>query len=110
MPEEQLQERTEEIARLIALTPTDLIMMTKRSINRQFEIMGFKTGLDASIDHMALDFLSTRFTQGDAFLDKALKEGLKSAVNWRDNAFGVGDAAGESDAAAGDEEPKGSYF
>ena len=42
-------ERTEELAQLIALTPTDLIMMTKRSINRQFEVMGFKTGIAASV-------------------------------------------------------------
>ena len=41
-------------AQLIALTPTDLIMMTKRSINRQFEVMGFKTGIAASVDLLAL--------------------------------------------------------
>ncbi len=45
-----LEERTEHIARQIALTPTDLVTLTKRSINRKFEVMGFRTGIALSVD------------------------------------------------------------
>ena len=54
VPPDELEARTEELAAQIALTPTDLIMLTKRSINRQFEVMGFRTGIAASVDILAL--------------------------------------------------------
>ena len=44
-PPEKLEEETEKLARNIAGIPTDLIMFTKRSINAQFEVMGFRTAL-----------------------------------------------------------------
>jgi enoyl-CoA hydratase/carnithine racemase len=88
VPADLLEARTEEIARKIALTPTDLIMMTKRSINRQFEIMGFKTGLATSVDHLALAVMRPGFTRGDGFIQKTREVGLTAALNWRDQTFG----------------------
>jgi enoyl-CoA hydratase len=88
VPADKLEERTEEIARLIALTPTDLIMMTKRSINRQFEVMGFKTGLDCSVDHMALSYMSPRLAQENEQVERAAKDGLKAALAWREETYG----------------------
>lgn len=105
VPPDELEARTEAVAQQIALTPTDLIMMTKRSINRQFEIMGFKTGLTTSIDHMALAFLRPGFTRGDDFIRKSQTEGLKAALNWRDqtygNAYRTADAAKAAEGAGG---------
>ena len=97
VPEDQLEARTEELAQLIALTPTDLIMMTKRSINRQFEVMGFKTGIATSVDLLALSSFRDQglYTPrgpdgegGDEFLRRAERDGLKEALKWREETFG----------------------
>jgi enoyl-CoA hydratase len=100
VPADRLEERTEELARQIALTPTDLIMLTKRSINRQFEIMGFRTGIAASVDLLALSsfreqgIYSSRSKDGedgeggDEFLKRSQRDGLKSALKWREETFG----------------------
>ena len=98
VPPERLEERTEELARQIALTPTDLIMLTKRSINRQFEVMGFRTGIAASVDLLALSAfrangLYSRRSRGgrdggDEFLARSQRDGLKAALEWREETFG----------------------
>lgn len=94
---EKLEERTEELAQMIALTPTDLIMMTKRSINRQFEIMGFKTGIASSMDHLALASMREQGLYakrtadgeaGDEFLRRSESDGLTAALKWREETFG----------------------
>jgi enoyl-CoA hydratase len=95
---ERLEERTDELARQIALTPTDLIMLTKRSINRQFEIMGFRTGIAASVDLLALSafreggLYASRSKDGgrggDEFLKRSERDGLKAALEWREETFG----------------------
>jgi enoyl-CoA hydratase len=119
VPEARLEERTEELARQIALTPTDLIMLTKRSINRQFEIMGFRTGIAASVDILALSgfrdqgLYSSRSSSGededkggDEFLIRSQRDGLKAALKWREETFGnryrAADEA-ESDGRSGEE-------
>jgi len=97
VPEEKLEARTEELAQLIALTPTDLIMMTKRSINRQFEVMGFRTGIAASVDLLALSSFREQGLYasrdkdgegGDEFMKRADRDGLKAALKWREETFG----------------------
>jgi len=98
VPADRLEDRTEELAQQIALTPTDLIMMTKRSINRQFEIMGFRTGIAASVDLLAVasfreqGLYARRSDQGgsggDEFMERSHRDGLKSALKWREETFG----------------------
>jgi enoyl-CoA hydratase len=98
VPAEQLEERTEEIARQIALTPTDLIMLTKRSINRQFEVMGFRTGIAASVDLLAVASFREQGLYarrdprtgegGDEFMERAGRDGLTAAMAWREETFG----------------------
>jgi enoyl-CoA hydratase len=88
VPEAELEARTEAVARQIALTPTDLIMLTKRSINRQFEIMGFRTGLAASADYLALAGLRPS-QRNDEFSRISQEKGLKAALEWRDKQLGM---------------------
>jgi enoyl-CoA hydratase len=100
VPADKLEERTEELANLIALTPTDLIMMTKRSINRQFEIMGFKTGIAASVDLLALSSFRDQGLYaegGDEFMRRSEKDGLKAALKWREETFGNSYRESDSD-------------
>jgi hypothetical protein len=72
-------------------------MMTKRSINRQFEVMGFKTGIAASVDLLALSSFRDQglYTPrsedgegGDEFMRRAEQDGLKAALKWREETFG----------------------
>lgn len=53
-PLDKLDEETEKLAKNIAGIPTDLIMFTKRSINAQFEIMGFRNGLNWGSEILSL--------------------------------------------------------
>ena len=109
VPADELEARTEELARQIALTPTDLIMLTKRSINRQFEIMGFRTGIAASVDLLALSSFREQGLYAkrdertgeskDEFTKIAERDGLQAAMAWREEQFGnkyrPSDEAGE---------------
>ena len=90
-PAAKLEEETENIALDIAKVDTDLIMLTKRNINRQMEIMGMKTGLMYSIDTNALAGfrVSQKEGEGDEFRKIAREKGLKAALDWRDQSFHI---------------------
>ncbi len=85
-PKAQLEEETEKFAQRMALIETDLIMMTKRNINRQMEVMGFRLGTEQiSVD--MLTAASTRPSAGE-FAKMVQEKGLKAALDWRDGRFG----------------------
>jgi enoyl-CoA hydratase len=119
VPPEKLEERTEALAQQIALTPTDLIMITKRSINRQFEIMGFKTGISTSVDLLALSgfreqgLYAKKSKDGDGgedeFMKRSHRDGLKSALKWREETFGnrYRETGGSNEDNTPDDEEKG---
>jgi len=85
-PRAQLEEETEKYAQRLALIETDLIMMTKRGINRQMEIMGFRTGTQS----FSVDFLTAAGTRSSSkdFFKTADEKGLKAALDLRDSKFG----------------------
>lgn len=87
--EANLEQRTEEVARQIALGPTDLMMLAKRSINRQFEIMGFRTGMLSSAEFLALAMARRSKAEGEEFARRAHEGGLSAAFEWRDRELGV---------------------
>lgn len=111
VPADELEAATEEVAATVALTDTDLAMITKRSLNRQQEIMGFRTGMHASAEFLAvagMRHLNRRRSAeqadqgsegygGDEFSARALRDGLTAALTWRDQQFGM--AYRTSDAA-----------
>lgn len=85
-PLEQLEEETEKLALNIAGVPTDLIMFTKRSINTQFEVMGFRTGLMWGSDILGV---AGHRKSGGEFSKIAEEKGLKAALEWRDAGRGA---------------------
>lgn len=87
--EGDLEARTEAVARQIALGPTDLTMLAKRSMNRQFEIMGFRTGMLSSAEFLALATFRRTKVESDEFARRAREEGLSAALDWRDRKLGV---------------------
>lgn len=84
-PEEQFEEEfTREITALASIAP-DMLAAQKFALNQQYEIMGFKTALNAVVPwHHASH--KTRPNAGE-FRNIANKDGLKAAVNWRDEPF-----------------------
>lgn len=96
-PLDKLEEETEKLAHNIAGVPTDLIMFTKRSINAQFEVMGFRTALmwgseiltaqgfrksaGSMFGESGMDWLKRE--KGD-YMKIAEEKGLKSYLDARD--------------------------
>jgi enoyl-CoA hydratase len=88
-PADKLEEETEALARRIGETDPFLLMMTKRNINRQMELMGFKTGMQWSMDvHSAA---GRRLYGADAqeFWKHHEEGGLRAAIDHRDTNFGI---------------------
>ncbi len=88
-PADKLEEETEKLARKIALTDPVLLMMTKRSINRQLEVMGFKTAIQWGMDIMPAAASRPGAGADDEFRKIGLEKGLKAALDWRDKKFGI---------------------
>jgi len=102
-PRAELEEETEKFAQRMALIETDLIMMTKRGINRQMEIMGFRLGTE----QFSVDFLTASHTRASRAEFHRMREekGLKAALDWRDSKFGdlrTSEAARKAREAKGD--------
>ena len=84
-PGAELEIETEKFAQRVAQIPTKLIMMTKRSLHAQLDVMGFRTGLQ-----WGSDILSVTNSMGgtEAFFAGVKKKGLKSGLRQRDKTFG----------------------
>jgi enoyl-CoA hydratase len=84
-PEAEFEEAfAREISALASIAP-DMLAAQKFALNQQYEIMGFKTALNAVVPwHYASH--KTRPNAGE-FRSIANEEGLKAAVNWRDEPF-----------------------
>lgn len=88
-PADRLEEETEKLASKIARTDPVLLMMTKRNINRQLELMGFKTGMQWSMDVHAAAGKGGYTQEAAEFWKRQQENGLRDAVDWRDNTFGI---------------------
>ena len=73
-------------ARGIALMDPNLVMQTKKALNRTYDIQGMPTAL-----RMALDIDHTIESHGSpdkrAFMDIARERGMREAIAWRDARF-----------------------
>jgi enoyl-CoA hydratase len=83
-PVDQLAEKTEAFAERIANIDSAMLQMTKRQVNRVYEVMGFRTSLQVGGDLQELG--RTRPGGGD-FGKIAREKGLKAALDWRDGPF-----------------------
>jgi enoyl-CoA hydratase len=83
-PVDQLQAKTEAFAERIANIDGPMLQMTKRQINRVYEIMGFRTSLQVGGD---LQELGRARPGGEMFGKIAREKGLKAALDWRDSPF-----------------------
>jgi enoyl-CoA hydratase len=75
-----------DFARQIAVNDRVKVAMTKRSLNRSFEMMGMLAALDMGLDtDVQIESLQT--PEGRAFREIREREGLKAALAWRDARF-----------------------
>lgn len=74
------------IARDIAAADRISVAMTKRAVNRTYDIMGMTAALEMGLDtHILIESIETPTRK--AFMDIVRRDGLKAAVAWRDSRF-----------------------
>ncbi len=81
---EKLEDETLAIAERVAKIPTDVQQMNKRSVHRAMEIMGLRAAVRAGAEIQALA-LTTESSQA---MFAKFREGVKSALDVRDGAYG----------------------
>jgi enoyl-CoA hydratase len=84
VPADQLAEFTEQFARRMAHIDNDMLMYSKRAVNRQYEVMGIRTGLWSGTEIQALSSYRPAAAEWGR---RVREEGLKAALEWRDGPF-----------------------
>ena len=72
-----------KMAKRMAKMDQDAIQLTKRAINRSFEIMGLKQALEANLD-LAIEIETLETPSRARFKELVKSQGLKAALAWRD--------------------------
>ncbi len=84
-PIDELATGTEAFAERIALIDSPMLQMTKRQLNRAYEVMGIRTALASGAD---IQTLSSVRPGGGEFGRISREQGLAAALAWRDGPFG----------------------
>lgn len=84
VPAAELAAFTERFARRMANVDNDMLMYSKRSVNRQYEAMGIRTGLMSGTD---VEAMSKHRPAADEWRRRLRDDGLKAALEWRDGPF-----------------------
>jgi enoyl-CoA hydratase len=84
VPGDRLAEFTETFARRMAHIDNDMLMYSKRSVNRQYEAMGIRNGLMSGTD---VEAMSKHRPAASEWGRHVREEGLKAALEWRDGPF-----------------------
>jgi enoyl-CoA hydratase len=85
-PKEKLDEETTTIAKRIANIDLELLSLSKRAVNRTFDLMGFTVSLQYAGE---FDTLGHFLTDASGEYRRIVREkGVKAALEWRDAPFG----------------------
>ena len=84
MPKGDLDDFTEKFARRMGHIDNEMLMYTKRAVNRQYESMGIREGLHSGTEIQALS--AQRAAAGE-WGRRVREDGLKAALEWRDGPF-----------------------
>ena len=84
-PVDELGDEVVQIATRIAKMPPDIVRLNKRIVHRGMEVMGLRAAIRAGTELCAL---GTHQASLHAFVQQARREGLTSALDERDGAFG----------------------
>ncbi|MBT5218522.1 MAG: enoyl-CoA hydratase/isomerase family protein [Woeseia sp.] len=86
VPEGDALRKALEMAREIAVMDTDAMMMTKKAVNRSYEIMGMQQGMSMALD-IDVEIASMDTPDRRMFREISQRDGLKAAIAWRDARF-----------------------
>jgi enoyl-CoA hydratase len=86
VPAAELDERTLALAEEIAKNEPFVVQMTKRAVNRVWDVAGFRAAMAANTE---LDVMieTTNLPARDEFRKITEEQGLKAAIAWRDARF-----------------------
>jgi enoyl-CoA hydratase len=82
VPLEELDATVDALIERLLAVPQDLTTLTKKAIQMQYEVMGIRAGLEAGF---ALHIVGHRAPSVQRFNQIRRAEGLKAALNWRDD-------------------------
>lgn len=86
VPRDRLEDETLELARAIAVLDPVAVSLTKRAINRAWELAGFREALRANVDIDAV-IEAAEVPERVEFNRIRAEKGLKAAIAWRDARF-----------------------
>jgi enoyl-CoA hydratase len=84
VPKEELGDFTEKFARRMAHIDNEMLMYSKRAVNRQYETMGIREALHSGTEIQAL---SSARSAASEWRRRVQDKGLKAALEWRDGPF-----------------------
>jgi len=84
-PEAELDDEVLEVAKRIALIPSDIVQLNKRTVHRQMDAMGMRAGIRAGTELCALGIHQKSMQE---FVGKMRSKGLTTALQERDEPFG----------------------
>ncbi len=84
VPKDELGDFTERFARRLGYIDNEMLMYTKRAVNRQYETMGIRTALASGTEIQAL---SGQRAAASEWGRRVREDGLKAALEWRDGPF-----------------------
>ncbi|MFQ5473168.1 MAG: crotonase/enoyl-CoA hydratase family protein [Dehalococcoidia bacterium] len=85
VPENDLSETVDEMARRLATIPSNQLAMSKLLVNQAFENMGLRT---TQMIGTVFDGIARHTPEGVEWRDMAMREGFREAVRRRDAPFG----------------------
>lgn len=88
VPLEQLEEAATQLALRVATAPLVVLKLTKIALTRAYEAMGLREAVHANMDISAI--LNAAVSPEKTEFDELVKhQGLKAALAWRDERYGV---------------------
>lgn len=84
VPADHLEQVTAAFVDRLALTPTELVTLSKRALHRALDASGFRTAVTSGVE---FDALAHQTRSALEFGRIAREDGLKSAVAWRDDPY-----------------------
>jgi enoyl-CoA hydratase len=86
VPLDQLEAEVDVLADKLIKMPPEILYIQKLGVNRQFEIMGLRAGLDTWVD-MSMFFRFFKTEEIETFSRISAEQGVKAALKWRDDYF-----------------------
>jgi enoyl-CoA hydratase len=87
VPRESLEKETMALATQLTVVDPRVMGLTKRAINRSWEVAGFRQALIDGVE-LGAEIETVRSPEREEFDRLAAEHGLKEAIRWRDERFG----------------------